>query len=228
MNWGLDRVDQSNLPLDNMYDAKYNGSGVKVFVIDSGYKATHPEFNESNRISCGADFRYKRSLPRCHDEDDGHGLMVSSMINGRTLGVAKGADVIMVRIGSEKKPATLSSALAGVDWVTIQKMRRYRFQPTITVMSFAFSLVEYASRLHVFDRAVNRMIAANVTTVVGAGNDYLDACLYSPARVPGAITVGATAENDTIADYSNHGPCVDVFAPGGKFMFQSTETHFPF
>ena len=64
------------------------------------------------------------------------------------------------------------------------------------------------------DTAVVAVINDGVSVVVAAGNSKRDACRFSPARVPAAVTVGATTSTDTRAPYSNFGICLDLFAPG--------------
>jgi subtilisin family serine protease len=217
-DWSLDRIDQKNLPLDGKaIDPKYNGSGVLVYVIDTGFNRTHPELNESTKISCGFDFFYDNVTsidPPCHDVF-GHGTMAASLVNGRYLGAAKEADVVSVRVGIKgPKDTTVASVLAGVEWVTSQKLLRHnRFRPTVAVMALRFYTGDY-NNTNLVDIAVERMIAVGVTTIVGAGNEGDDACLYSPARVKTAITVSATDQYDMVWNYSNYGSCVDIFAPG--------------
>jgi serine protease len=223
----LDRLDQSNLPLDNKpYNPKYNGSGVTVFVLDSGYTLNHPEYingSRTGRISCGIDLVVNNaSLPPCHDIF-GHGTMVAGLVNGRISGVAKGADIVSVRIGRSLQKVddfpTVATMLAGIEWVTNQKRVHYRTRPTVAVISIGFDVNEYIfSTTTLLDIALERMIDANVSTVVGAGNDYMDACGVTPARVPFAITVGGTTWNDTVWEYSNYGPCVNIFAPGERLV----------
>jgi len=69
-------------------------------------------------------------------------------------------------------------------------------------------------RSRALDRVVDAAVRAGIQFAVAAGNDGMDACNYSPAASKNAITVGATTKEDRMAWFSNHGECVDVFAPG--------------
>lgn len=196
--WGLDRIDQRDLPLDGTYAYSSTGAGVHVYIVDTGVLATHTEF--AGRIGDGFS-----SVDDGEGTNDcnGHGSHVSGTALGTTYGVAKEATLHPVRVLNCRGSGTTSGVIAGVDWVTAN------FQtPAVANMSLG------GAASPALDTAVSNAVAAGVTFIAAAGNSNRDACTYSPARVPEAITVGATANDDARAYYSNTGSCVDIFAPG--------------
>ena len=98
-----------------------------------------------------------------------------------------------------------SGVIAGVDWV-----RTNAVKPAVANMSLG------GGASTALDSAVASAISSGVTFAVAAGNDNLDACNSSPARVASAITVGATTSTDARASYSNFGTCLDLFGPGSN------------
>ncbi|MER3425743.1 MAG: peptidase S8 [Thermoleophilia bacterium] len=196
--WGLDRIDQRYLPLDGSYTYTATGAGVHAYVVDTGIRLTHVEF--TGRIGNG----YDAITPGGNANDcNGHGTHVAGTIGGSTYGVAKGVTLHPVRVLDCNGSGSNSSVIAGLDWVT-----QNHIKPAVINMSLG------GGASSALDTAVNNAINAGVTVVVAAGNDNRDACLYSPARVSAAITVGATTSTDYRASFSNYGSCLDLFAPG--------------
>jgi subtilisin family serine protease len=197
-SWGLDRVDQRNLPFDQTYFFSTNASNVNVFVIDTGIRATHQDFG--GRVRQGRD-----TVDNDDDSTDcnGHGTHVAGTVGGRAHGVAKGVTLWAVRVLDCGGSGTDAQVIAGVDWVTAHAPK-----PAVANMSLGGSVHQP------LDDAVQRSIASGITYAIAAGNSRADACTFSPARAPDAITVGATYLDDSRAGFSNFGTCLDIFAPG--------------
>jgi len=196
--WGLDRIDQANLPLNGKYQHDNGGVAVNVYVIDTGVLASHSEFG--GRARSGYDLIDKDADST---DCDGHGTHVAGTIGSDLYGVAKNVNIFGVRVLNCRGSGTFSSVIAGIEWVAANHSK-----PAVANMSLG-GLASAA-----VDEAVNAAIQAGVTFVVAAGNDNSDACGSSPARVPAAITVGASDPSDARASFSNFGSCVDIFAPG--------------
>lgn len=198
--WGLDRIDQRNLPLNNSYTYNVTGSGVTAYIIDTGIRISHNEFG--GRASVGTDtIGDGQNGNDCH----GHGTHVAGTVGGSAYGVAKNVSLVAVRVLSCSGSGSTSGVIAGVDWVTANARK-----PAVANMSLG------GSRSTSLDTAVNNSINSGVTYAIAAGNSNRNACNYSPARVSAAITVGATTSTDARASYSNFGSCLDLFAPGSS------------
>lgn len=200
-SWGLDRIDQRNLPLNNSYTYPNTGAGVHVYGIDTGILYSHNDFG--GRASAGFDaITSGGNAVDCN----GHGTHTASNIAGATYGVAKGATVVGVRVLDCTGSGSFAQVIAGVDWVT-----QHRILPAVANMSLG------GSTSQALDNAVTASIAAGVVYAIAAGNSSgANACNFSPARTPNAITVAASTIADRRAGFSNIGPCVDIFAPGNN------------
>jgi subtilisin family serine protease len=202
--WGLDRIDQRALPLSSTYTYTGTGSGVTAYIIDTGIETSHSDFG--GRASVGVD---EIGDGRNGTDCNGHGTHVSGTVGGNTWGVAKAVSLVAVRVLNCSGSGTWSGVVAGIDWV----VGNHQSGPAVSNMSLG------GGASATVDDAVNRMINDGVASAVAAGNGNQggraqDACRYSPARVPNAMTIGATDKTDTKTSWSNYGNCVDWFAPG--------------
>lgn len=198
--WGLDRIDETYRVLDSYYHYNATGAGVNAYIIDTGIRADHVEF--TGRVLTGTS-----TVGDINGTNDcnGHGTHVSGTVGGTTWGVAKDVTLTPVRVLDCKGSGSWSGVIAGVDWVA-----NNRVLPAVANMSLGGG---FSSSVNA---AVAGAVAKGVTMVVAAGNSNANACNYSPASEPTALTVGATTNTDARASYSNYGSCVDLFAPGSS------------
>lgn len=200
--WGLDRADQRDLPLSSAYTYNTTGSGVRAYVVDTGILASHTNFG--GRVATG----YTAINDGYGTSDcNGHGTHVAGTVGGATWGIAKDVALVPVRVLDCNGSGTTSGVIAGVDWVAKNGQR-----PGVLNLSLG------GGASTSLDTAVANTVAAGYTVVVAAGNSNANACNYSPARAPTAITVGATTSTDARASYSNFGSCIDLFGPGSSIQ----------
>lgn len=200
--WGLDRIDQRDLPLNGTYVYNFTGSGVIAYIIDTGILASHSQFG--GRVVSGfTAINDGRGTTDCN----GHGTHVAGTVGGSIHGVAKSVTLVPVRVLGCTGSGTTSGVISGVDFVTSNHTAG---QPAVANMSLGGGIST------ALDNAVNNSINDGVTYAVAAGNDNLNACNGSPSRVANAITVASSTSSDARSSFSNFGSCVDIFAPGSS------------
>ncbi|MEU9300268.1 S8 family peptidase [Streptomyces sp. NPDC048269] len=199
--WPLDRIDQRELPLDGVYSYPTRAQGVTVYVLDTGINALHQEFG--GRARTGYNGVFLETSRDCN----GHGTHVAATVGGRTYGVAKGVSLVAVKVADCRGDGRLSAMVGGIEWM-VKNAARSPATPAVANLSMG------GTPSYALDAAVTRAVAAGITFTVAAGNEGENACAGSPARVPRAVTVGATDAADRRARFSNHGRCVDLSAPG--------------
>lgn len=211
-SWGLDRIDQRNGPRDNQYSYDSTGAGVTVYVFDTGVEATHSQFalpNGGTRVTTGfSAISGYAANEDCH----GHGTHVAGTIGGTTYGVAKNVTIVPVKVLDCNGGGGIGSIVLGVEWVLSQHVPGTR-----AVVNMSLGAGGISSSL---TKAINQLDVAGIVPVVAAGNSNKDACGFSPANVPAAVTVGAIDIDTTTdgrslpASFSNFGTCLDLYAPG--------------
>lgn len=201
-SYGLDRIDQRNRPVNAAYTYNTTASNVRAYIIDTGVRTSHQDFG--GRASSGFDAIDGGTADDCN----GHGTHVAGTVGGTAYGVAKGVQLVGVRVLNCEGSGTTAQVVAGIEWVTANAVK-----PAVANMSLG------GGADTVLDNAVSASITSGVSYSIAAGNGFLglfalDACTQSPARVPAAITVSATNSSDAKPSWANRGTCVDVFAPG--------------
>jgi subtilisin family serine protease len=196
--WGLDRIDESALPMSGTYTYTASGSGVNAYIIDTGIRTTHTQFGGRASVAFDAVGDGQNG-----SDCNGHGTHVSGTVGGSTYGVAKSVHLFAVRVLNCSGSGTTSGVIAGVDWVTANHV-----SPAVANMSLGGGVST------ALDTAVRNSIASGVTFAIAAGNSNMNASGFSPARVSEAITVGSSTMTDARSSFSNFGSVVDIFAPG--------------
>ncbi|MCH7233005.1 S8 family peptidase [Glycomyces sp. L485] len=201
-SWGLDRIDQPELPLDDAYTYEYTGAGTTSYILDTGINLTHSEF--AGRLSEGFD-----AIDSAGQGDDcqGHGTHVAGTVGGTEYGVAKETTLVPVRVLGCDGRGSYAGIIAGIDWVAANASG-----PSVANMSLTGPFSQ------ALNDSVAEAVASGITFTIATGNDGQNACDVSPASEPSAISVGATDESDFETSWSNWGECVDILAPGDRII----------
>ncbi|XP_022102952.1 uncharacterized protein LOC110985854 [Acanthaster planci] len=195
--WGLDRIDQRNLPLDGQYNPPNHGENVEIWVFDSGIRATHQDF-AGRSVTIAYDVNNNNG-----NDPYGHGTLVTSVAAGNHYGAANKANIVVANV--------IGNALG--TWSALIKALDIMFN-TATKPAVASISLGQSGTHKVLEDAMTRTMDKGFTIAVAAGNDNVDACQDFPANFKRVITVGASTKSDTRWYASNHGSCVDIFAPG--------------
>jgi subtilisin family serine protease len=209
-NWGLDRIDERTLPMDARYVYFTSGSGVHVYVIDSGIRSTHGEFG--GRVGNGRNFV---NDGRGNTDCNGHGTHVASIVGGATSGVAKNVTLHSVRVLDCNNSGWVSDFIDAVEWVMDNAV-----SPAVANMSLSSATDDD------LNDAVEELVESGVVVTASAGNQQARACTRSPASAPDALTVGATDSDDDRWTQSNYGTCLDLFAPGASISAATNANDF--
>ncbi len=197
-SWGLDRIDQRRLPLDNDFTTQGNGAGVTAYILDTGIDYAHPEFGGRARPGFDA-----MGDGQGGQDCNGHGTHVAGTVAGTTYGVARKADLVSVRVLGCDATGAWSGIIAGMDWVA-----KNAKQPAVLNGSLG------GDRSEAVNSAATALSDAGVLPVIAAGNSAKDACTVSPASAVRVVTVGATDRYDQETSFSNYGRCLTLYAPG--------------
>lgn len=217
VTWGKDRVDQRALPLNQIVNSPNQGQGVHAYIIDTGIRATHSEFQggpSGSRIGVGIDLFNDDNTP---EDERGHGTHVAATVGGTRYGVANQVTIHPVKVFGAQEGTDASMLIEAIDWVTARKLESPTV-PAVANMSIGGGLN------NALNAALENSVAQGVTYAVSAGNNgegpisLANACNGSPGSAPSAITVGATNLFDARAPFSSYGSCVDVFAPGQRVL----------
>jgi subtilisin family serine protease len=198
-SWGLDRIDQRDLPLNNSYTYPNTAANVTAYVIDTGIRITHQDFG--GRAVWGTNTTGDGKNTDCN----GHGTHVAGTVGGTVHGVAKGVRLAAVKVLDCSGAGSSAGVTAGIDWVT----GNHTSGPAVANVSLGLRGSDTA-----IENAVRNSIADGVVYAIASGNSNANACDFSPARVAEAITVNASTITDVRASFSNFGTCTDIFAPG--------------
>ncbi|MFF8288464.1 S8 family peptidase [Streptomyces sp. NPDC016309] len=201
-SWGLDRIDQPYLPLNQQFNVNSSGAGATAYVLDTGIDYHHPEFG--GRAVPGFD---AMGDGRNGQDCNGHGTHVAGTVGGATFGVARQATLVSVRVLGCDGRGSYAGMIAGMDWVA-----RNAKQPAVLNGSLG------GPRSDALNQAATALSDKGVLPVVAAGNDSVDACTVSPASAARVLTVGATDYLDRETDFSNFGTCLDLYAPGAAIL----------
>ena len=214
--WHLDRINQAQLPLDgNGALGPLTGAGIDIYIVDTGTRLTHEQI--AGRVLPGIDIPTDNGSSEVYPETsdcDGHGTHVAGLAAGSTVGVARQARVISVRVLDCNGDGEVADVVRALQWV-----RAHHRSGVAAVVNLSFG-VDLGDDGTAIDREVQALIDEGVVVTVAAGNGDavgrpIDACKIAPGDVPDALTVGAIGSADLVSYYSNNGPCVDLYAPGG-------------
>jgi len=213
--WNLSRISRRQFLENDVNKNKYvyqdsSGEHVTVYVIDTGIDANHIEFGD--RVRWGGNFS-----DEIEDTDlNGHGTHVAGIIGGSVYGVAKRVQLVAVKVIDKSGEGSLSYVIQGIEYAINDHIKRQKENPsekenpTRSIINFSIG----GSLSAILNRAVDTAVSNGLNVVSAAGNESMDACETSPASSDNVITVAAVNNNDEITDYSNHGNCVNVLAPG--------------
>ena len=208
-----DRIDQASLPLDGQYNPSFDGSGVDVYIVDTGIDTSHEEFSSTSRTVENIYNAY--DAVTADTDGNSHGTHCAGTVGGKTVGVSSGANLFGVKVLSDEGSGTDEDIAEGLEFV--MSHAEGRSNPSVISMSLGGGCYRRSCSedpYNPFMLSVEAAMDMGIVVVAAAGNDNADACFYMPASIPGVITVGASDITDKEAYFSSYGPCVDVYGPG--------------
>ncbi|ELT91444.1 hypothetical protein CAPTEDRAFT_220467 [Capitella teleta] len=209
--WSLSRINSRAKPYFGTagydYSAIDDGSNVDVYIVDTGVYIQHQDFESRAWYGMTAD----ALLHEGNDDHNGHGTHVAGIAAGLRYGVAKKANIISVKVLDYEGMGSVSGVIQGIQWAVDREASKDSASRGRAVLNLSLGT---SGVVHSLDTAIQAAISAGVNVVIAAGNDAADACSVSPGRVAAAISVGATTLADSVASFSNFGPCVNILAPG--------------
>jgi subtilisin family serine protease len=203
--WGLDRIGTSQ--------RSSTGAGTHIYVLDTGIRKSHSDFGgrviptlDKTRLINQRCISWS-PLP-CAGDKQGHGTHCAGTAGGATYGVAPETTLHAVKVLGDDGSGQFSWSYDALDFLATEGLR-----PAVASMSLGGRGTSEAMKV-----AVNTAVNAGVTVVVAGGNSNSDACRFSPAFVPNAITVGSTTSQDRRSSFSNYGTCTNIWAPGSSIL----------
>ncbi|ORZ38372.1 peptidase S8/S53 domain-containing protein, partial [Catenaria anguillulae PL171] len=206
---GIDRSD-SRTGLDERFRFSATstlGKDVDVYIVDTGCDDRHPDIR--GRVI------FRQDLAGGDNFDaNGHGTHVAATVAGTRFGFAKNASISCIKVFGAG-PTTQITILRGLELIS-QRVRARRTPGVVNMSLYVFGGPRGSEGdSSATARAIKSLVQDGVSVVVSAGNDGKNACESSPAWIPEAVTVGAIDPlTDTVARFSNTGPCVDIYASG--------------
>lgn len=203
--WGLARLSQRDLvraPYEYRYPSS-SGSGIRVYVLDTGIDVGHPDFG--GRAVWGENF-----VDSLQSDDNGHGTHVAGIVGGTKYGVAKGSQIIAVKVLDREGSGSDSGILKALNWI-VQRESTLSNKRTKAIINMSLG--------GSFSRSLNDAVnsaSQSIGVAVASGNESMDSCSTSPSSAEGAMAVMASEKTDRYASFSNWGSCSNIIAPGAQ------------
>lgn len=207
--WGLDRIDQRRLPLNGVFDVRPSGESVWIYLLDSGVRASHSEFE--GRIHPGFDF--VNDQPGKSPDCTGHGTHIAGIIAGKTFGVSRKANIVPIRVFGCNNKAKITSVINAIGWALVDARVQSRENVMVSMMFSASSATST-----ILNSAVKALIRARIPVIIPAGDNSANTCDYYPASLEEFMSVASTDTLDRRSSFSNFGNCTNIFAPGASIL----------